>query len=298
MVLSRIRRRASPRRRHRHRARLPRRGLRRQDGRIRRAAGRRDHHAGRRPGPPGRGRPGVGRRHAPARRRPPRLRAASERRRRGRQGGSRVPLGRRGRRLARRRDHGCRRGRRGRDADRLRPAARRRPALVAGPAERGAGARDDPDAAHRARPGRPGDLPAERGPGDRLAGTPRPADRGVRPPGPARQAQGRHDPRRARLLRAPLRERGRGCGDPVPLHAGPGVGRRCGAAGRADPPRGGGGRVPRELGEPGHREGDRARGGRPDRRRAVRGETYAGALAADADALVRGMSSGRVDCRH
>ena len=56
------------------------------------------------------GEPDLGRRDAPAGRRPARLRAAAERRGRGRQGRPRVPLGRRGGRLARRRDR--QRGRR------------------------------------------------------------------------------------------------------------------------------------------------------------------------------------------
>jgi hypothetical protein len=46
--------------------------------------------------------------------------------------------------------------------------------------------------------------------------------------GPGCQAQARHDARRARLLRAPLRHRGDRRRDPVALHAGPGLGGRDG----------------------------------------------------------------------
>ena len=49
------------------------------------------------------------------------------------------------------------------------------------------------------------------------------ADRALRRPGAAGQAQDRHDPRRARLLRRPLRRQGDRRGDPLALDAGAGV---------------------------------------------------------------------------
>ena len=89
-------------------------------------------------------------------------------------------------------------------------------------------------------------------------------------------AQARHDPRRARLLRPPLRPRGRRRGDPVAVHAGAGVGRRPRRAGRHDPRASGvRGDLRRELRRRQGRGGDRA--ARPARASASRcGPTRSG----------------------
>ena len=123
---------------------------------------------------------------------------------------------------------------------------------------------------------------------------------------PASRAQARHRPRRARLLRRPLRHRGRRHGDPGELDAGSGVGGRGRPARAHDPLRGRVDDLPRELGEPEAHARDRSRGGRAGRsprctptrwaRRARRGRPYLGSLRANTLALAAGFTDGRARC--
>ena len=88
-----------------------------------------------------------------------------------------------------------------------------------------------------------------------------------RHPGPRPQA--RHHPRRARLLRRPLRPGGHRHRHPVALDRGAAVGGRHRGADRDDPRGGREGDLRRELGQPEGRGGDRARGRRASGGRAV-----------------------------
>ena len=243
-------------------------------GRLRRAArGGGDDHRGRRLGARGRRRRGRGRAGPGAEHRPARVRAAAQRRRR--RGGRRAGLRqrRRPRRLDRRgrlRQRQRRRGRRPRRR-RARPAAGRggggrgrrvRPALVARPAQRRGRGRRDRTPPGRRRPGPPAPL---RGNAERYLGAPaaaRPRHRPLHRRGPAGAAQAGHRPRRLRLLRPPLRDRGRRRGDPLADDPGAALGQGPRRAGADD--RGGAGQrdLPGELAEPEAGRGDR----RPDRR--------------------------------
>ena len=76
------------------------------------------------------------------------------------------------------------------------------------------------------RRGREGALRGQRRALLRRAATARPRDRALHRHDPGGAAQARHDPRRARRLRPPLRARGDRHGDPLALHARPGLGGR------------------------------------------------------------------------
>ena len=134
-------------------------------------------------------------------------------------------------------------------------------------------------------------------------------DRGIRRclrRGAGARAQARHRPRRVRLLRAPLRHRGRRRGHPLADDAGPALGGRRRAADATIRARGRQGRLPRELGQP-------ASSPRPSRARpgarsdltlygdtlgpaGSRGATYLGMELANADAMVRGFTGGARGC--
>ena len=127
---------------------------------------------------------------------------------------------------------------------------------------------------------------------------PRPRSRGA--------AQARHDPRRARLLRAPLRHRGDRRGDPVALDPGPAVRQGRERARRPDRAR-----ARARRSSPRRRcRGSSSRRSRARRAREVGGElwadtlgpegssgaTYVDSIRSNARTLADGMSGGRVTC--
>ncbi len=129
--------------------------------------------------------------------------------------------------------------------------------------------------------------------------------RGVLRAGARRAAQARHRPRRVRLLRRALRHHGRRRRDPVADDAGAALRRRGGKADRADPARAREGDLPRELDQPEARAADRARDrarARATRSTATRSARPADAptsrwMQANANAMVRGFTGGRLGCR-
>ncbi|CAA9504539.1 MAG: Zinc ABC transporter, substrate-binding protein ZnuA, partial [uncultured Solirubrobacteraceae bacterium] len=226
--------------------------------------------------------------------RPARLRAAPERCPGDRRGRRRPGLRWRGRRVAR----GPRRaGRRRREADHARPGDRRRErrsALVAGPVERGRRRRADPGAAGRR--GRRRRVRVRRPVGEVRRADPRARrpDRVVHVVAEARAAQARHEPRRVRLLRSPVRHRRPRLDHPRAVDERAGIrGRRAQARGgdqareRADD-------LPRDVLEPAARAGRRAGVGRQGRARAVRGHRGAGRDLSDRAAPRRRRDGGRV----
>ena len=100
-------------------------------------------------------------------------------------------------------------------------------------------------------------------------------DRALHGRDPGRAAPSRDQPRRARLLRRPLRHHGGRGGHPGAVDRGARVGRRDPRPGRDDPARARLHDLPRVVGEPEAREGDRGRGRREGRAGPVGG--HAGA---------------------
>src|SRR5215210_8094652 len=249
------------------RLRAPR--MRRRRRLLGRRADRRGHDdAGRGPGAQRRRRSGRGHLAAQAEHGSPRLRTAARRREGAHRRERGAALGRRGGRLAGGRAPRRGLGRAGGDA---RPRHGAGAALVAGPARRDGRGGEDPG---RARPGGSRRAIALRRRRAALPGgpaPPRPLDRPLHRDDPARPAQARHDPRRARRLRAPLRAGGHRDRDPVALDPRPGVGGPDGGARPDAAPRARAGGVRRELRAPRRRAGDRPRGRRARRAAAVGG---------------------------
>src|SRR5262249_52371819 len=104
-------------------------------------------------------------------------------------------------------------------------------------------------------------------------------DRGVFRRGSGSAAKARHEPRRLRLLRAPLRDPGRRRRHPVADDAGAALGRRPGQPDPARPARAREGHLPRELAEPPAGRHGRTRDRRVVELLALRRHARAGRLA-------------------
>ena len=203
------------------------------DGQL---AGRRDHHPDRRLRARGRRQRGRGRPDPRAQHRPARVRAAAQRRRRRRRGRAGLrqrrrprPVDRRHRLRERQRRRSRRPRRRRAGAPPGRGRAGRRPPRYDphwwhDPRNAAAAVREIERRLAAADPARRAEFKRNAAAYLAQAARPRRRHRPLHRLGPARQAQAGHRPRRLRLLRRPLRDRGRRRRRPLPDHPGPALG--------------------------------------------------------------------------